>query len=155
MSLLCGAVLLATTKAADADILAEEFFSHPNGNLVGQTPIPGPGDDWVAHDDPGGTPVQVVNGKAVLSHGTGSGGREDVSLPFGAQAADALLFAGFDFMLPSGQSLIDPKLLDDFGLYFAHFKSDLPTTGFRPEQELFFRWAAAILAWRSMPTEAG
>ncbi len=129
--ILCGLALLVGTRSANADILAEEFFSHPNGDLVGQTPVPGPGDAWVAHDDVGLTPVQVASGKAVLSQGTGSGGREDVSLPFGAQAADALLYARFDFMLPSGQSLTDPKLLDSFGLYFAHFKSNLPTTGFR------------------------
>ncbi len=128
--LIFALAFVAVTSSARAEILAEEFFSHSDGNLAGQTPIPGPGSDWIAHDDAGSIPVQVANGKAVLSQGTGGGGREDVSLPIVPQEADALLFAGFDFMLPSGQSLTDPKLLDEFGLYFAHFKSDLPTTGF-------------------------
>lgn len=130
--LLCGTTIVAAAKTGNADILAEESFSHPDGDLVGQTPTPGPGSAWIAHDDEGSHPVPVSDGKAILTQFRGGGGREDVSLPFGAQASDALLFARFDFTLPSGQSLTDEaNPLDDFGLYFAHFKSDLPTTGFR------------------------
>ncbi len=125
-------LLVLGNSSSMSAILVEERFSHPDGNLVGQTPTPGPGNPWTSHDDLGGTPIQVTNGMAVLSQGTGSGGREDVNVGFPAQTATDITFARFDFMLPSGQDLNDPtKVLDDFGLYFAHFYSGLPTTGFR------------------------
>ncbi|TWU20346.1 hypothetical protein [Bythopirellula polymerisocia] len=125
------ALLILGTSISESAILVEERFSHPDGNLVGQTPSPGPGNAWSAHDDLGGTPIQVSSGAAVLSQGSGSGGREDVNAGFSAQSATDATFARFDFTLPSGQDLNDPKILDEFGLYFAHFYSGLPTTGFR------------------------
>ena len=142
LALTCGTVVLAATPAADAEILAEEFFSHPDGHLAGNTPTPGPGGAWVGHDDPADDPVLVSGGQAILTQLFGSGGREDVSLPIGVQDAGALLFARFDFMLPSSTNLTGdppglnrssdpPTPLDEQGLYFAHFKSDETTTQFR------------------------
>lgn len=138
----CGAALLSATDVAHAVILAEDFFSYPNGLLAGQTPSPGPGGTWVGHDDPGSHPALVSGGKAVLNQFFGGGGHEDVSVPIGVQDAGALLFARFDFMLPSSTNLTGdplglnrgsdpPTPLDSNGLYFAHFKSDEPTTQFR------------------------
>ena len=141
ISILCGAVWLIAMDAAHADILAEDFFLYPDGNLAGQTPSPGPGGTWVAHDDPGSHPALVSGGKVILSQFYGGGGHEDVSIPIGVQAADALLFARFDFMLPSSTNLTgdppglnrgsDPITpLDEQGLYFAHFKASSATNQF-------------------------
>lgn len=121
-------------SSSKADILVEENFSHPDGDLVGQVPTPGPGDAWEQFDDPNnGVPIQVSSGAAVLSQGTGSGGRQDAQAGFTPRSATDITYARFDFTLPSGQSLDDPnqKVLDDNGLYFALFYSGLPTTGFR------------------------
>lgn len=125
------ALVAFSSHFSEAAILVEERFSHADGNLVGQVPTPGPGNAWESHDDLGGTPVQVSSGAVVLSQGTGSGGREDVNTGFAPQSATDTTYARFDFTLPSGQDLNDPKVLDSFGLYFAHFYSGLPTTGFR------------------------
>ena len=45
--LIFALAFVAVTSSARAEILAEEFFSHSDGNLAGQTPIPGPGSDWI------------------------------------------------------------------------------------------------------------
>lgn len=125
------ALVLLNSEFSNATILVEEHFDHPDGPLVGRVPTPGPGNAWEAHDDLGRTPVQVVNGAAVLVQASGSGGREDVNVSFDAQSDTSVTYARFDFTLPSGQDVNDPKVLDDYGLYFAHFYSGLPTTGFR------------------------
>jgi hypothetical protein len=126
------AVSVLAGPASQADILVEERFNHPDSNLVGQTPTPGPGNAWASHADLGGTPVQVVGGAAVLVQASGGGGREDVNTSFTARSETEITYARFDFNLPIGQDLNNPdKVLDSFGLYFAHFYSGLPTTGFR------------------------
>ncbi|TWU20337.1 hypothetical protein [Bythopirellula polymerisocia] len=117
-------------EPAKAVILAEEDFSHPNGNLVGQAPNPGPGLAWAAHTDEGNTPIQVVNGMASLSQGKGSGGREDANTEFTHQSLDATTYARFDFMLPSAANS-DIINLDEEGSNFAHLKSSRLTNHFR------------------------
>jgi hypothetical protein len=119
----CLAVLAATT--ANAALLVHEDFSHPDGNLVGQTPTPGPGATWVAHSSGGSNPIQVTSGAAVLQQA--SSGREDINTGFAARSETATTYMRFDFSLPSGQT-VNP---DEEGLYFAHLKSASATTGFR------------------------
>lgn len=129
--LLIGIAALSAIQPASAVILVEEDFSHPDGNLVGQAPTPGPGLAWVAHTDGGNTPIQVIDGMASLSQGSGSGGREDVNVEFPThQPIDATTYARFDFMLPSSLNS-DIINLDIDGSNFAHIKSDRPTNHFR------------------------
>ena len=112
---LIGAAMLAATTTRAA-LLVYEDFSHPDGNLVGQTPTPGPGATWAAHSSGGTNPIQVTSGAAVLQQA--SGGREDANTSFPTQSATATTYMRFDFSLPSGQT-VDP---DANGLYFAHLK---------------------------------
>ena len=118
---------LAVSGWSCAEVLVNEPFAYGNGPLVGRAPDPGPGAAWVAHTDEGNTPIQVSNGAAVLSQGSGSGGREDANIGFPVQSITATTYARFDFMLPSGQN-VNPDL---HGLVFAHIKSNRPTTHFR------------------------
>ncbi|MEX0610546.1 MAG: hypothetical protein WD738_22275 [Pirellulales bacterium] len=122
--------LVYATDAAYAMILVEEQFSHADGNLVGQSPMPGPGNLWVAHENEGRIPIQVIGGMAVLRQGSGSGGREDVNIEFPGQPGTATTYAGFDFELPSSE-IGDIVNLDAEGSNFVHFKSNLLTTHFR------------------------
>ncbi len=112
---LIGVAILAATTA-QAALLVYEDFSHPDGNLVGQTPTPGPGATWAAHSSGGTNPIQVTSGAAVLQQA--SGGREDANTSFATRSATDTTFMRFDFSLPSGQT-VDP---DANGLYFAHLK---------------------------------
>ncbi len=121
----CGS--LSVAGRSGAEILVNEPFSYADGPLVGLAPDPGPGAAWVAHTDAGNTPIQISNGAAVLSQGSGSGGREDANIGFPVQSITATTYARFDFMLPSGQN-VNPDL---HGLVFAHIKSNRPTTHFR------------------------
>lgn len=111
----------------EAAVLVNEPFSYPDGLLVGRVPSPGPGATWVAHTDEGKTPIQVNGRRAVLTQGSGTGGREDVNIGFAVQPTTATTYARFDFMLPSGQT-VEPDL---HGLVFAHIKSNRLTTHFR------------------------
>lgn len=124
LPLLSGILAVTLASSASAAILVSEDFTHPDGDLVGNTPTPGPGAAWAAHSGAGSNSVQVTSGAAVLQQA--GGGREDVSTSFAARSATATTYARFDFSLPSGQT-VDP---DDFGLYFTHLKGS-GTSGFR------------------------
>jgi hypothetical protein len=110
----CLAMLAAATT--NAALLVHEDFSHPDGDLVGQTPTPGPGATWAAHSSGGTNPIQVTSGAAVLQQA--SGGREDANTSFATRSDTDTTYMRFDFSLPSGQT-VDP---DENGLYFAHLK---------------------------------
>ena len=105
---------LLSLNAFAADLVVEEF-THADGNLVGQTPSPGPGVAWAAHSGSGNKAIQVAGNTITLVQSSGSG--EDVNTSFTAIGAGEKLYAGFDLVLPSGQT-VDP---DTAGLYFAHF----------------------------------
>jgi hypothetical protein len=109
--------VLLTCSAASATIVVNETFEHSDGALVGQTPTPGPGDQWAAHSGAGNRPVMVTSGQITLAQASGSG--EDVNSGFAAMGPADTLYAGFDVMLPSGQT-VNP---DASGLYFAHFRT--------------------------------
>jgi hypothetical protein len=80
---------------AQASILINETFDHPDGNLVGQTPIPGPGAAWTAFSGAGSTPVQVSSGRITLNQGAGT--REDVASGTGSvMGSGDRWYAGFD-----------------------------------------------------------
>lgn len=105
------------TQAAAATFVVEEDFAHADGNLVGQTPSPGPGGTWAAHSGAGNKAIQISSGTITLDQSAGSG--EDVNSSFTALASGEVLYAGFDLSLPSGQT-VNP---DADGLYFAHFRT--------------------------------
>jgi len=111
----CFALMLAAP--AMATVIVEEEFSHADGPLVGATPNPGPGTAWAAHSGAGNKPIQVSGGSISLDQSSGSG--EDVNTGFTPLVAGDKIYAGFDVMLPSGQT-VNP---DANGLYFAHFKT--------------------------------
>ena len=111
MGLLCVA-------SAHAAILVQDDFSHPVGNLVGQTPDVGL--TWAAHSVEGVQPVQVVadglggSGAAQLVQASGS--REDVSSGFaGGEVAGAgeKFYASFWVKVSAGSPV--------GAVYFAHF----------------------------------
>ena len=94
-------VLSLATSMAQADILINESFAHPDGNLVGQVPTPGPGAAWAAHSGAGSMPVQVSSGAIILNHGSGS--REDVNSDTGLMmGAGDRWYAGFDVTVTGG-----------------------------------------------------
>lgn len=98
-------------------VLVDEQFSHTDGALVGLTPQPGPGGVWAAYSGAGDKAVQVSAGTISLEQSGGSG--EDVNTTFAPMGAGDKLYAGFDVMLPSGQT-VNP---DSQGLYFALFST--------------------------------
>ncbi|MEE8525703.1 MAG: hypothetical protein V3T72_17335 [Thermoanaerobaculia bacterium] len=108
--------ILLLSLAANAAIVVDEEFTHADGNLVGQTPTPGPGGTWAAHSGAGNKAIQVASGEISLDQSSGSG--EDVNTGFTAIGSGDTIYAGFDVRLPSGQT-VD---VDADGLYFAHFK---------------------------------
>jgi len=116
VSMVFGIVMALVAAPAFSAVIVDEQFSHMDGPLVGLTPQPGPGGAWVAHSGAGNKPVQVSAGTISLEQSGGSG--EDVNTTFAAMAAGDKLYAGFDVMLPSGQT-VNP---DADGLYFAHFR---------------------------------
>lgn len=118
-----GIVMALVAAPAFSAVLVDEQFAHFDGPLVGLTPQPGPGGVWGAHSGAGNKPVQVSLGTISLEQSGGSG--EDVNTTFAAMAAGDKLYAGFDVMLPSGQT-VNP---DASGLYFAHFR--LGTSSFQ------------------------
>ncbi|MFH1418967.1 MAG: PEP-CTERM sorting domain-containing protein [Planctomycetota bacterium] len=93
-----GMVLMLTGGAAQANILINENFTHPDGNLVGQVPTPGPGAAWAVHSGTTG-PVQVSNGTALIVQGNA----EDVNCDTGtAMAAGDRWYAGYDLSVTGG-----------------------------------------------------
>ncbi len=87
--------LLLITGPATAAVLVNETFNHPDGNLVGLTPTPGPGGTWAAHSGAGTGPIQVSGGAAVVRQATGAS--EDVNTALGTPlGAGGKLYAGFD-----------------------------------------------------------
>jgi len=104
--------LLGLAPLAQANILLNEMFTHPDGNLVGQVPVPGPGGVWMAHSAEGVNPVQVVSGQAILNQtGTSS---EDVNSGLGVvMGAGDKFYSAFDLTNTGGSS----------DVYFAHFKT--------------------------------
>lgn len=104
--------LLLCLFRADANVLLDEPFSYPNGNLVGAA-----GSTWLAHSGAGTTPVAVNAGRAAFVGGTGS--REDISIlipgqPFTTGGATPTLYASFVLNCSS--------LPNEVGTYFAHFQ---------------------------------
>ena len=90
--------LLLIAGPATAVTLVNETFSHPDGNLVGLTPTPGPGGTWAAHSGAGTGSVQASGGAAVVRQA--SGANEDVNTAFGtALDAGGRLYAGFDLVV--------------------------------------------------------
>jgi len=86
--------LLAGT--ANATILVQESFTHPDGNLVGQTPEVGT--TWATHSGTTG-PVLVSGGKITLVQSNA----EDVNSGTGStMGAGSRWYAGFDLSIPSG-----------------------------------------------------
>jgi len=106
-------VMVLAAPALIAQVVVNEPFSHPDGNLVGQTPVTG--GTWAAHSGGGNKAIQVASGQISLDQSSGSG--EDVNTGFTAIGAGETLFASFDLTLPSGQT-VNP---DANGNYFAHF----------------------------------
>jgi hypothetical protein len=101
------AIGLLPVVAGATSLLTEQML-YANGNLVGQS-------TWAAHSGAGAMPIQVVDGKAVLSQGSGS--REDANVMLSAaQSATAKTYAAVLVKVPSVTSL-------GTGDYFAHFKS--------------------------------
>lgn len=92
---------------ASASMLLLEQFNYPNGNLVGNG-------GWANHSGTGFF-IQVVDGVAVLSQGSGS--REDANVPFlVAPGATDKTYATMKVTVPSATTL-------GAGDYFAHFRS--------------------------------
>ena len=102
--------LLAGT--AHATILVQESFTHPDGNLVGQTPEIG--GTWAAHSGAGAKPIQVASGKITVVQSTGSG--EDDNTSFAAMTGGKY-YAGFDLIQTGGSA----------DQYFAHFNVNATT----------------------------
>jgi hypothetical protein len=103
---------LAASPALGA-LLVNEDFTHPDGNLVGQTPTPGPGATWAAHSGGGALPVQVLSGQITLAQGAGS--REDVNAGTGAtMGAGDKWYSAFDLTVPTVTGAITD-------VYFAMF----------------------------------
>ncbi|MBM4129429.1 hypothetical protein FJ250_00145 [bacterium] len=92
---------------AGASMLLVEQFNYPNGNLVGNG-------GWTAHNAGGSAPIQLLDGQAILSQGSGS--REDANVPFPARGAADVTYAAFKVKVPSAATL-------GAGDYFAHFRS--------------------------------
>ena len=123
--LLCVALAtsLLVETSASAAILVNETFTHADGDLVGQTPTPGPGDAWLGHSAGGTNPIQVVGGAAVINQQAG----EDASTAYAIQSDTSTTYARFDFSLPSSTNS-DISNLDGDGLYFAHFRGGSGTS---------------------------
>ena len=110
-----AATILAAAASANADMLVSESFTHPNGNLVGQTPEIG--GTWAAHSSAGTGPIQVTGDQAaVLQH---TADNEDDNVPFAngyVAGAGSVLYAAFDLDVPSA-SVTAPLTPE----YFAAF----------------------------------
>ena len=88
-SILVVAILAAAQ--AQAQVLVDESFNHPDGSLIDNTPTPGPGGVWTNHSGTVGD-LLVSSGQAVVQHGTPS---EDAHTSFADQTA-GVITAVFD-----------------------------------------------------------
>ena len=122
-SLVLTLVFAAMASTSFGTLFVSETFSHPDGNLAGQSPEVG--GTWATHSGTGDVPVSVVGGQAQLTHGSLS--RDDVNVPFAGGAvigAGDIVYSGFDL------SLADPgAAISD--VYFAHFFENTSTFGSR------------------------
>ncbi len=106
---------LVIVSPAWATILVNESFTHPDGNLVGQVPTPGPGVAWAQTGTGANGPVQVVGGKAVVVQNASSLYSQDVNVGTGtAMAAGDRWYASFDVSVTQVGATIS-------NVYFAHF----------------------------------
>ncbi len=103
-SLLVGAAL-ALVAAADAQAIACDSFSYPDGSLV-------PQGGWVLHSGTADT-LLVSGGQVVVEHGAPS---EDASLAFTPIAGD--IYFGINFTVPD----LGVPISGTDNEYFAHFK---------------------------------
>ncbi len=120
LAIVSSTLLVSSTTAT---ILVNENFTHPDGDLVGQTPTPGPGDEWAGHSAGGTNPIQVAGGTAVINQQGG----EDASTAYAIQSDTSTTYARFDFSLPATTNS-DISNLDSNGLYFAHFRGGTGTS---------------------------
>ncbi len=125
----CGFAWVAAS--ANATILVHEEFTHADGNLVGKTPTPGPGDTWAAHSGAGAMPVQVSSGAITLNQGSGS--REDVNTGFGGTAAGAgdVFYAAYDVAVSgaSATSVYFAMFMEGTSFFNARVWVTAPTAG--------------------------
>ena len=107
-------VLGTLPSMADATILVQEDFTHPDGKVVSQNPNPGPGAAWFAHSGANNKAIQIVDGAVTLEQSSGSG--EDVSSDWGSAVGSGdTIYAGFDLTATGS--------LSANSTYFVHFKS--------------------------------
>ncbi len=157
---------------ANATVVVSESFSHPLGNLVGQTPEIG--GVWTAHSSPGLTPIQVVaDGPPIGSPNSaqlaqGSGSREDANTLFangevagpgekfyagfcvkatGTDPVGAVYFAHFS---DTGTSVFTARVgvVDATADYrFAIFASSTGIAATYPVDYLFGTWHRVVTSW--------
>ncbi len=109
-------------SSATATILVNEQFTHMDGDLMGNTPTPGPGGTWETHSGTSNQ-IQVVNGEAVVNAQTGF----DDNTGFATRDVTATTYARFDFRLPASTNSDIVNLGSD-GYYFAHFRGGTGTS---------------------------
>jgi len=107
---------------ANAQIVLQDNFDRPDGDLSGTVPTPGPGGAWTAFSGIASNPLQILGGQAVVAHGAGS--REDAGSSF-ALAGSGVLTAVFDINV----SAASPITGGDYE-YFAMF-TDGGTSNFK------------------------
>jgi hypothetical protein len=110
-------LLLAAAASLSAQVLLNETFSYPDGQLTNvSAPL------WTVHS-PGATPLNVVGGAVFIDQNDNTGGRED---------ANRLLSSSFNAVTDNttkiyGSFTISYSALpapgDSDGSYFAHLKS--------------------------------
>lgn len=106
LGLVAGALIASTGSAA---MLVNEPFSYPDGALVGNTPLPGPGGTWGTHSGTAGQ-VQVSGGQITLIQGNS----EDVNIPLGQTMGPGdRLYAAFNLTLTASANPTN--------VYFAMF----------------------------------
>lgn len=112
-TIVCAAIVLGFVGAtANAQILINDDFNRPDGDLVGTAPTPGPGGVWANHSGSGSF-IQISSGQAVVSHGGGS--REDANSTFELKGS-GVLTAAFDIIVNATNAITG----GDYE-YFAHF----------------------------------
>lgn len=94
--------------AADAAVVLTEAFAYPDGDLTSAMA-------WDAHSGGVASPVQVVNGEAIVNQDTGV---QDVHIEFPAQVAATLTYA-FDMVVTAANAIGSSG--SDFE-HFAHFR---------------------------------
>ena len=106
LSLVVG---LAGTSSVMGNMIVQETFSHPDGNLTGNTPEIG--GIWTTHS--GTTAVAVVSGQAKLTQANSEDTHSNFST--GPIGAGDKIYAAFDLTVPSQTNAITAG-------YFVHFK---------------------------------